>query len=89
MDITAFKQLKDTIAILHCNGVYKECPVCIRGQYVYAKVGNGYIRLYSEGYTSNKSRLHELIISDEDNSKFLTDKFGRFIFKESEDAQTN
>lgn len=51
-----FQQVEGEAAILVENGVYKQVDLYTRDGYLYAKVGNGFVRLMHDGSTT-KSRM--------------------------------
>lgn len=50
--MTPFTEVQDGLVITHEKGIYRQLPLFRRDQYVYAKVGAGFIRLYKQGATS-------------------------------------
>lgn len=53
-----FKQVEGEAAVLIRNGIYRQCDVYERDNYLYAKVSGGFVRLYADGSTTNiKTRL--------------------------------
>lgn len=63
------------------RGVFKEAAIYTFNDEVFAKVGNGYIRLYANNSTSTKARVHEIIYPEAGNFKFKPDKFNRLILE--------
>jgi hypothetical protein len=53
--MNVFQEIPDALAVLHCKGVYSQNPLFSRGQFVYAKRGSGFVRLYKGGATSVSS----------------------------------
>lgn len=69
-----FKHIEGEAAIVVNNGVYRQCDLYERDGYLYAKVGNGFVRLMSDGATTKpKTRLETLSWTGDLNS----DRMGR------------
>jgi hypothetical protein len=47
-----FTVVPDAQAIVHARGVYRQVPLYLRGQKLYAKYGAGFVRLSQGGSTS-------------------------------------
>lgn len=47
-----FQKLEGETAVLRRNGVYLQCDIYERNGGLYAKVGNGFVRFYANGATS-------------------------------------
>ncbi len=47
-----FHEIIDAQVVLHCKGVYRQVPVFRRVNRLYAKHGNGFIRLDGHNFTS-------------------------------------
>ena len=47
-----FTAIQEAQAILHSRGVYRQVPLFERGGHVYAKQGQGFVRLMAGGTTS-------------------------------------
>lgn len=48
-----FTVLDDQVIVRTAKGVYKQAKIAIRGMHPFAKVGGGFIQLYTNGTTSN------------------------------------
>lgn len=58
-----FKQREGDCAVLVMSGVYHQVDVYERDGYIYAKMGNGFVRLMADGSTSKATcRLDHLMI---------------------------
>lgn len=69
-----FQMREGDSAVLVINGVYKQVPLATRDGYIYAAVSGGFVRLNSDGATSQpKMRLEHLDITTE----FHRDPLGR------------
>lgn len=53
-----FKEVEGEAAIVIIGGVFKQVPIYTRDGYLFAKVGGGFVRLFSDGSTTkSKMRL--------------------------------
>ena len=62
------------VAILVQNGVYKQAPLYTRNGYLFAKLGAGFVRLASNGSTSQPTTRIDALVLDCD---LYQDSFGR------------
>lgn len=76
-----FKALEGENAIIQRNGVYRQCDLYERNGQLFAKVANGYVRLYANGSTSqDRSRLETLAY----DGPLYRDRLGRLTIREGE-----
>jgi len=69
-----FKQIEGDSAIIVEGGVYKHADLYTRGDYLFAKTGGGFVRLYADGSTSKpKCRIDTLATP----IPLFRDNFGR------------
>lgn len=47
-----FREIEGEAAILIENGVYKQVPIYVRDEHLYAKTGGGFVRLMAGGSTT-------------------------------------
>lgn len=62
------------VAIIVQNGVYKQAPLYTRNGYLFAKVGSGFVRLASNGSTSQPTTRIDSLVFD---GRLCQDQFGR------------
>lgn len=63
--MSLFQEVDGEVAVLHCNGVYKQVPLYKRAGFLYAKSNGGFIRLNFDGSTSvAKTRLETITWSE-------------------------
>lgn len=62
------------VAVIVKNGVYQQAPLYSRNGYLFAKVGNGFIRLAANGSTSQTSTRIEALVID---VELFEDRLGR------------
>ena len=74
--MTYFKALEPEgqVAIIVKSGVYQQAPLYTRNGYLFAKVGSGFIRLASNGSTSQSSTRIDSLVFD---GNLHQDAFGR------------
>lgn len=78
-----FKPCEGDSAIMVINGVYKPVQLATRDGYLYATVSGGFVRLHSDGSTSQpKMRLDHLDIT----SEIHRDPLGRLCLAGSVDG---
>lgn len=76
-----FQKIEGENAIVVHNGVYRQCDVYERNGALFAKVGNGFIRLYANGSTSQtKTRLEALAY----DGPLFADRLGRLTSQPGE-----
>lgn len=60
-----FKEVEGETCVIVHKGVYRQCSVYSRDGYLYARVGTGFVRLMSDGSTTQSStRLETISILD-------------------------
>ncbi|WP_299663868.1 hypothetical protein [uncultured Ruegeria sp.] len=60
-----FTAITDAFGIIYSKGVYRQVPLYIRGERIYAKSGSGFIRLLQGGGTSApNTKWYELDLGD-------------------------
>lgn len=71
-----FKEVEPegSVAIVSQKGVYRQCPLYTRNGMLFAKVGNGFVRLASNGSTSHEGTRLDTLVYDGD---LYQDQFGR------------
>lgn len=62
------------VAIIVKGGVYQQAPLYTRNGYLFAKVGNGFVRLAANGSTSQPSTRIDSLVFD---GHLCQDGFGR------------
>ena len=62
------------VAILVRGGIYKQAPLYTRNGYIFAKSGDGFVRLTSSGATSAPSTRIESLVMD---FELFEDQYGR------------
>lgn len=62
------------VAIIVKNGVFQQVPLFTRNGFLFAKVGSGFVRLASNGSTSQPSTRIEALIFD---GELFRDSLGR------------
>lgn len=72
--MSLFKQLEGQVAVIVENGVYRVADLYVRGGYLYAKNGSGFVRLYDDGATTKTSCRIDTIHLD---GALRRDTFGR------------
>jgi hypothetical protein len=70
-----FQEVTGNVAIIVKNGVFRQVPVYMRNGYYYAKFGAGFIRLNSDGSTTEATARLETLTAD--NLQLATDALGR------------
>lgn len=79
-----FKQVEGEAAILVNNGVFSQVDLYSRDGYLFAKHGNGFVRLYADGATS-KAKLRLDFMSY--GGLLCRDSLGRLCDSRHKDAQ--
>lgn len=80
-----FKALEGENAIIQRNGVYRQCDLYVRNGQLFAKVSNGYVRLYANGSTSqDRTRLDTLAY----DGPLYSDRLGRLTTVAGEGTKT-
>jgi hypothetical protein len=73
-----FKPIEGEAAVLVHNGMYKQCELYERDNYLYAKIGNGFVRLFHDGSTTKaKMRLEHMTWT----GQLYRDSLGRLAAK--------
>ena len=76
-----FKQIQGENAIIVRSGVYRQCDLYERAGEIFARVGNGFVRLYADGSTSQpKTSITVLAF----NGNLFADRLGRLTIQPGE-----
>ena len=73
--MTLFHLIPEEFAIIRHKGVYRQCRLYHRENYIYAAWGSGYVRLSRSG-TSVPDHVLERVTY----KNIKTDEFGRYIY---------
>lgn len=73
-----FKPIEGETAVLVSGGVYKPCPLYVRGNgELFAKVGSGYVRLKQDGSCSDSK--HRIDVIQIEAGELTCDAFGKMF----------
>lgn len=73
-----FQQAEGETAVLVSRGTYRQCDLYTRGDSLYAKIGNGFVRLYADCATSRADTRLDFLAYD---GPLYADKLGRLRWK--------